>query len=83
MHVALHGRIMMPDASQTPLVNSTVKRASMTCSGVVILYTGDELDALFEGAEQGDSEQGGKDGGFSGPKAVLSSFARFMGSLSK
>ena len=55
----------------------------MTCSGVVILYTGDELDALFEGAEQGDSEQGGKDGGFSGPKAVLSSFARFMGSLSK
>lgn len=51
--------------------------------GVVVLYTGDELDALFEGAEQGDSEQGGKDGGFSGPKAVLSSFARFMGSLSK
>ena len=43
---------------------------------------GDELDMLFETAEQGDVGAEGRDG-FQGPKSVLSSFARFMTSLSK
>ncbi len=71
-------------------VNTFAKKASTTCSEVlrrlswfVVLCTGDELDALFEGAEQRDPKQAGKYGGFAGPRAVLSSFARFMGSLSK
>ena len=42
----------------------------------------DELDMLFEGAEQGDAGAERRDG-ISGARSVLSSFARFMTSLSK
>lgn len=45
-------------------------------------YAGDELDILFEGAEQGDAGAEGRDG-ISGARSVLTSFARFMSSLSK
>lgn len=48
----------------------------------VAAYAGDELDVLFEGAEQGDMGAEGRDG-ISGARSVLSSFARFMSSLSK
>jgi len=44
---------------------------------------GDELDMLFEGAEQGERGLEGREGGFQGPRSVLSSFARFMNSLTK
>ena len=44
---------------------------------------GDELDMLFEGAEQGETGLEGREGGFQGPRSVLSSFARFMNSLTK
>ena len=44
---------------------------------------GDELDMLFERAEQGEKGLEGREGGFQGPRSVLSSFARFMNSLTK